>query len=423
MIYAFEHYELDTRLYELRHAGTPQKLEPQVFDILVYLIRQRDRVVTKQELLEQLWPEQYVSDATLYHRLMTARKALGDSGRAPRLLKTLHGRGYRFSAAVEERDHVIAAAVAPACPTQGESAKRDTATPQADTAPPGPASPTFSRVWREEQRVVTILCGTLANAAAIVKQRGFAVLQKLQQALAALVQDVVQHYGGMLQPAGQDEFIALFGVPVAYEDHARRAVLAALTLHQRLHERHQRPGAPPAAGLAVRLGVHTGMVLVGPDGNESHRPWRVLGDALTLAQQLQRVAPPRALLVSEATWRRLPGDVQGERFGPVQTATHTALVMAYTIRTLGPWRAPFLQREGRTVSRFVGRKRELAMLLAALGHIEPGQGQVMGIMGEPGMGKSRLLYEFSQHLAGKPVTYKAELPCKAHTVEEDDGVF
>jgi DNA-binding winged helix-turn-helix (wHTH) protein len=100
MIYRFGDYELDTQLFELRAAGTPLQLEPKVFDLLAHLIRHHDRVVTKQELFARLWPEQFTNDAVLGYCIMAARKAVGDSGRGQRVIKTLHGRGYRFIAPV-----------------------------------------------------------------------------------------------------------------------------------------------------------------------------------------------------------------------------------------------------------------------------------------------------------------------------------
>jgi DNA-binding winged helix-turn-helix (wHTH) protein len=103
MLYSFDEYELDLQRYELRYAGKRVKLEPQVFNVLVYLIQQRDRVVTKEELLEQLWPGRFVSEASLTSRLMAARRAIGDRGREQRLIQTVHGRGYRFIAPMEER--------------------------------------------------------------------------------------------------------------------------------------------------------------------------------------------------------------------------------------------------------------------------------------------------------------------------------
>ena len=102
MIYAFGEYELDAQLFELRRAGTPLPIEPKVFNVLAYVIRHRDRVVSKDELLEQLWPGQYISDDTFDHCIMEARKAVGDSGRAQQVIKTVRGRGYRFVAALEE---------------------------------------------------------------------------------------------------------------------------------------------------------------------------------------------------------------------------------------------------------------------------------------------------------------------------------
>jgi DNA-binding winged helix-turn-helix (wHTH) protein len=89
VIYVFGDYTLDTHLYELRHSGTPCPLGPQVFNVLAYLIAHRDRVVTKDELIEHLWPAQCVSDATVHQHVTAARKATGDSGRQQRIIKTL----------------------------------------------------------------------------------------------------------------------------------------------------------------------------------------------------------------------------------------------------------------------------------------------------------------------------------------------
>ncbi|HEX5939072.1 MAG TPA: alpha/beta fold hydrolase [Dehalococcoidia bacterium] len=96
MIYAFDDYELDTSLFELRREGQLVPLEPQVFDLLAFLIENHDRVVTKRELIDKIWPEHFISDSALNSRVMAARKAVGDSGREQRLIRTMHGRGYRF---------------------------------------------------------------------------------------------------------------------------------------------------------------------------------------------------------------------------------------------------------------------------------------------------------------------------------------
>ena len=100
MIYVFDDYTLDTQCYELRHGGVLCKLEPQVFNVLAYLLEHHTRVVGKDELLEQFWPQQFVSAVAVNQRVMAARKALGDNGRVQRYIKTVHGRGYRFVADV-----------------------------------------------------------------------------------------------------------------------------------------------------------------------------------------------------------------------------------------------------------------------------------------------------------------------------------
>ena len=102
MIYAFGAFDLDTDLFELRRAGTPVAMEPQVFNVLAYLVEHRDRVVTKNELLDNVWGDRFVSESALTTRIKAARRAVGDDGQQQRIIKTVHGRGYRFAAAVRE---------------------------------------------------------------------------------------------------------------------------------------------------------------------------------------------------------------------------------------------------------------------------------------------------------------------------------
>ncbi|MGE5594752.1 MAG: alpha/beta fold hydrolase [Hyphomicrobiales bacterium] len=110
MRYRFDGFELDTALLELRHGAQQVPLEPQVFDVLAYLVENHEQLVAKDELIEHIWPSKYISEAALNSRVMAARKAIGDSGKHQRLIKTVHGRGYRFVGTLEEP----AAAVPPA---------------------------------------------------------------------------------------------------------------------------------------------------------------------------------------------------------------------------------------------------------------------------------------------------------------------
>jgi DNA-binding winged helix-turn-helix (wHTH) protein len=103
MRYVFGDYTLDTDRYELRRAGTPVSLGPKPFALLTYLLQHRDRAVAKEELLAQLWPQQFVSESVLTSCMLVVRQSLGDSGQAQQLIKTVRGRGYRFLLPVEEQ--------------------------------------------------------------------------------------------------------------------------------------------------------------------------------------------------------------------------------------------------------------------------------------------------------------------------------
>src|SRR5262249_44582061 len=109
MQYLFGDYALDVSRCELRRTGRRIPLRPKVFDVLHYLIAHRDRVVSQQDLLEHLWPQQFVGEATLKSCIKEARRAVGDTGKAQRMIQTRHGRGYRFVAAVAEANESLPA--------------------------------------------------------------------------------------------------------------------------------------------------------------------------------------------------------------------------------------------------------------------------------------------------------------------------
>jgi predicted ATPase/DNA-binding winged helix-turn-helix (wHTH) protein len=181
MIYAFEAYTLDTDRYELRRAGKLCPLEPHALDILAYLLEHRDRVVTKHELLEHLWPNRFVGEGILAQRLMTIRKAIGDSGRSQHCIKTLHGRGYRFAASVAVHTNAAAFAnvAAAAGPTIDSDHVDDPVTERPGHSAPGHGVPPrlFSRppyfVGRDAE--LTQLVQWWSTAQSGIRQIGFIV--------------------------------------------------------------------------------------------------------------------------------------------------------------------------------------------------------------------------------------------------------
>src|SRR2546428_10605493 len=129
MIYIFGDYEFDTDRRVLRLAGTPVDLEPKVFDLLAYLIQHHDQFVSREKLYAHLWSQQFVSEAALTYCIAEARKAVGDNGRAQRVIKTVHSRGYRFIAPVARR--------LPGS-TSGEGVTVPSPLPETDPMPPTP---------------------------------------------------------------------------------------------------------------------------------------------------------------------------------------------------------------------------------------------------------------------------------------------
>jgi DNA-binding winged helix-turn-helix (wHTH) protein len=296
MRYVFGEYELDTQTYELRLAGTPLQIEPQAFKVLAYLIQHYHRTVTRQELLEHLWPEQYTSEAVLSYCIMTARKAVGDSGRLQRVIKTIHGRGFRFIATLQQDAHEprnLEASAAPAVSTSpSQRALRHTGAPDHPNAH------------------VTVLCATLADAETLGERLGFDPLQRLRQAFFTLAQDVAQQYGGSLQFFGADGLLILFGVPHACEDHAGLAVQAAIDLQRRLCEPYSDAATRQTVRHAVRTGLHTGPVTVNHIPDDRRLAATEMGETAHLAVWLQYLAEPGTLLTSEATIRQVQDAVQ-----------------------------------------------------------------------------------------------------------------
>lgn len=322
MRYVFGDYELDTQAYELRHAGKPLKIEPQVFNVLAYLLQQHHRTVTRQELLEHLWPEPFTSEAVLSYCIMTARKAVGDSGRAQQVIKTIHGRGFRFIAPLQQGAHdplhLEASATPVIAPSTVPPALRRKGTPD------------------HPSTQVTVLCATLANATTLGERLGFDALQRLRQAFFALAQDQAQRYAGTLQFFGADGILVLFGAPIACEDHARRAVLSAREIQQRLGEHQADSVARQTLQQSVRMGLHTGPVAIDSMPPDRHIASTEMGETTHLALWLQYLAESGTLLISEATIQEAQVENLDATPRKVQIPGQSQPLKAYTIHSAQP---------------------------------------------------------------------------------------
>jgi class 3 adenylate cyclase/tetratricopeptide (TPR) repeat protein len=425
MRYVFGDYSLDTQRYELRRAGERIPLGPQVFNVLAYLVAHRGRVVSRDELFARLWPDQFVTDDALGRCVRAARRALQDAAEAPRYLLTTRGRGYRFIAPVHEQpDAPPDDGVLPIEPSQSMSLQPSAAS----SAPLQPASPPTVSAARQrlseecglpslvlavEYKPVTVLCGGLSDATALARRLGPEAMHRLMQTVFTAVHQVMQRYAGSLIEFSGEGFLALFGAPVAQEDHAQRAVLAALTLSEQLGTSAPALRQSPGGLLAMGLGLHTGRVVVDRLGGEPQRLYTAAGETTQVAMRLRQLAAPGVILLSAATQDLVQEDVWVEPQGEVTVGDTHAPVPVYGVRGIARRRSGVVGHGARVRSPFVGRERELALLHERLDAVVAGQGQVVAIVAEPGMGKSRLLAEYRHGLVGRQVRY-AEGHCLSY---------
>ena len=254
-----------------------------------------------------------------------------------------------------------------------------------------------------ERKQVTVFFCDLANSTPLAERLGPEQMHTLLNRFFELALHDVHRYEGTINQFLGDGFMALFGAPLAHEDHARRGVLAALALQRTLTEAHL--GKPYGEACQFRMGLNSGLVVVGSIGDNLRMDYSAIGDTTNLAARLQQQAEPGTILVSESTSRLVQGAVRLEALPLVQVKGKTEPIPIYKVIGTLPRRSPIASRSERTLSPFVGRERELATLEALFAQVEAGQGQVVGIVAEAGGGKSRLLYEFRQRLQDKRVTY------------------
>jgi len=345
MLYSFEEWELDVERYELRRAGQPIKLEPQVFSVLAYLVQHRDRVLSKQELLSHLWPGQYIGDSALERCIMAARKSVGDSGGKQRVIKTFHRRGYRFVVPVQEH-------LPPTAPISSAELTSSVSVPMADINEGGHTS--FGPLVTDEvinasmhassetesvsrlvsnRRKVTVLSCAAADVLDDVRGGSSEALQSPLQPLFDHIATYVQHHGGMTALYRDNGFVALFGVSVPCDDHALRAVKVAMALQDLLEKTSFGMDVLPVP-LKLRMGLHTGDIIGKQFGDDPQRIYMAVGNTLQFAANLQACAQPGAILASEATYRLVQHEVCGKVAGLVALESGLRHTTAYRLSHL-----------------------------------------------------------------------------------------
>jgi len=254
-----------------------------------------------------------------------------------------------------------------------------------------------------ERKPVTVLFCDLVSSTALAERLGAEGMHALLGRFFETALADVHRYEGTVNQFLGDGFMALFGAPIAHEDHARRAVLAALALRQSVMDRPLLLHTGEEVRLGVRMGLHTGFVVVGAIGDNLRMDYTAIGDTTHLAVRLQQLGEPGEILVSDAIARLVEGWVSLDSRGSVAIRGKSEPVIVHAVTGRGARRSSLEGAGAGTLSRFVGRDRELIALGDLLAQVEQGQGQVVGVVGEPGVGKSRLVLEFHRTLVERSV--------------------
>jgi len=384
MLYFFENFAFDPARRELRRGDALIAVQPQVFDLLEYLIRNRDRVVSKNDILNAVWGGRIVSDSALTTRINAARTAIGDDGDQQRLIRTVPRKGTRFVGAVQEQLRPIDASAMPHMVLQSESSGRR-ATSSDDAVP-------------AERRQLTIAsCELLVSATA--STRDPEDFSKIVRGYHNCVAETARRHKAFVAHTYGNTAVVYFGYPSADEDDTERAVRAALQLIALVSASSER------TPVQTRVGIATGLVVVGDlIGAGEAQECRIVGETPNLAARLQGIAEPNTVVIAESTRRLLGNLFDFQDLGAQDLKGMGAPLRAWAALRPAPVESRFEALHTGGLTELVAGGEELELLLRRWSKAKAGEGQVVLLSGEAGIGKSRLTAGLLEHVAAEPHT-------------------
>jgi class 3 adenylate cyclase/tetratricopeptide (TPR) repeat protein len=246
-----------------------------------------------------------------------------------------------------------------------------------------------------ERKQVTVLFADLKGSMELLADRDPEEARQLLDPVLIRMMEAVHHYEGTVNQVMGDGIMALFGAPLAHEDHAVRACYAALKMQDSVKQHAVEVQRTEGIPIQIRVGLNAGEVVVRSIGSDLHMDYTAVGQTVHLAARMEQTAMPGSILLTADVLRLAEGYVQVEPLGPVRVKGLEEPVDAFALVGAGPVRTRLQVAVARGLTRFVGRQDELDMLRQALERAQAGHGQVVAVVGEPGVGKSRLFYEFT----------------------------
>jgi class 3 adenylate cyclase/tetratricopeptide (TPR) repeat protein len=257
-----------------------------------------------------------------------------------------------------------------------------------------------------ERRQVTIMFCDMKGFTPLTEMLGpdetFSLMDQVFEILIHKVHD----YEGTVNELRGDGILALFGAPIALEDAPQRAIRSALAIHREMTRFNEKiKGARKIPPVLLRIGINTGPVVLGDVGNDLRVQFTVVGDTINMASRMEGLAEPGTIYVSENTFKLTEGFFRFEALGEKEVKGKEKPVKVYRVIAPSTRRTRFDVSAERGLTPFVGRERELELLLDAFERAKAGRGQAISIMSEAGGGKSRLLYEFRKAVANEDATF------------------
>ncbi|WP_137892814.1 adenylate/guanylate cyclase domain-containing protein [Ramlibacter sp. 2FC] len=246
-----------------------------------------------------------------------------------------------------------------------------------------------------ERKTITALFADMAGSTALIQDLDPEDARRLIDPVLALMMDAVHHYEGYVAKSMGDGILALFGAPIAHEDHAQRALLAALRMQDDMRRYADQVRVTQGIALQIRVGINSGEVVVRAIRTDDlHTDYDPVGHSIHIASRMEGIAVPGSIVASEHTHHLAEGYFAFKALGATPIKGLTEPLPVFEVLGLGPLRTRLQVSASRGLARFVGRVRELEQLREARARAHAGHGQIVGVVGEPGVGKSRLCHEF-----------------------------
>ncbi len=293
-------------------------------------------------------------------------------------------------------------AVARFCQECGASLKPAASQPRVAAPPSSLGKPTVDErpslearaIPEGERKTVTALFADIKGSMELMENLDPEEARAIVDPALRLMIKGAHRYDGYIVQSTGDGIFALFGAPVAHEDHPVRALYAALRMQEEMRRYADKLRQEGKTPVQVRIGVNTGEVVVRSIQTEGHAEYTPIGHSTGLAARLQMLANPGAVVIGESLRRLAEGYFQLKPLGPARIKGVNDQVELFEVTGLGPLRTRLQVAARRGLTRFVGRQTELALMRRALESARGGHGQIVAAMGEPGVGKSRLFHEF-----------------------------